>query len=246
MNYVRALEALSLALPLTLAQCSKNEESRPAGTAESNTAEYSPPPMSETPSTEPEQMAPASGTTEEPSDTNPSPQAMKPEAEALTDAQIAAITDAANGAEVNQAKLALQKSKNARVKKFAQMMIDEHGKAQRDQAKLVSKLGIKPETDAQKVSTLKTDAADSERTLKAATADSFDRAYIDIQVADHQMVLDSLDRDFIPAAKNPEFKRALQDFRPKVEHHLHEAMDIQQSLSAATKSGTNKTSPNTK
>jgi putative membrane protein len=185
-------------------------------------------------------MAPASGTVERSTDDNPSPQAMKPAAETLTDAQIAAITDAANGAEVAQAKLALQKSKNARVKKFAQMMIDEHGKAQRDQAELVSRLGIKPETDAPKVSSLKTDAADSERTLKAATADSFDRAYMDIQVADHQMVLDFLDRDFIPSAKNAEFKRSLQDFRPKVEHHLQEAMDIQQSLSAASKSGTNK------
>lgn len=243
MKYARAFEALSLALPLTLAQCSKNEESRPAGTAESNTAEYSPA-TAEMPASEPEPaMAPASGTTEQPTDTIPSPQAMNPETQTLTDAQIAAITDAANGAEVDQAKLALQKSKNARVKKFAQMMIDEHGKAQLDQAKLVSKLGIKPETDNPKVSSLKTDAADSERTLKAATADSFDRAYIDIQVADHQMVLDSLDRDFIPAAKNPEFKRALQDFRPKVEHHLQEAMDIQQSLSAAPKSGTNKNPP---
>ncbi len=40
----------------------------------------------------------------------------------LEDAQIAAISDAANGGEVEQAKLALMKAKNPRVKKFAQMI----------------------------------------------------------------------------------------------------------------------------
>jgi hypothetical protein len=76
-----------------------------------------------------------------------------------------------------------------------------------------------------------------------------DKIYIDMQVADHQMVLDTLDRDIIPNVDNAEFKKSLQDFRPKVEAHLTNALQIQKSLMNApqkksgTSTGSDSTSP---
>jgi len=170
----------------------------------------------------------------------PENQGAAPEARpsTLDDAQIIALTDAANTAEVDAAKLALQKAKNAKVRKFAQLMIDHHGKAKQDQARLVKKLGLEPE-ESTKLRDLKTSATDTERTLKAAPDDMFDKVYIDIQVADHQMVLDSLDRDFIPNAQNAELKKSLSDFRPKVESHLNQALELQKALMS---SGSSKSS----
>ncbi|HEX2674614.1 MAG TPA: DUF4142 domain-containing protein, partial [Polyangiaceae bacterium] len=60
----------------------------------------------------------------------------EPKPEALNDAQIAAITEAVNSAEIAQAKIAQAKSKDAAVKTFAAMMITHHGEAKQKQAKL--------------------------------------------------------------------------------------------------------------
>ena len=239
MRTARSFEIIALTLPLALAACSKDNQ-REARAPEGET-EY---PSSETGASS--SMTPASRVdapqgettgpgTMTPTDSSPQNRGAAPEATTstpLNDAQIIAITDAANSAEVDAAKYALSHAKNARVRKFAQMMIDHHGKAKQDQAKLVSRLGMAPE-ESTKLRDLRTSSADTDRTLKAAPDDMFDKVYIDIQVADHQMVLDSLDREFIPNAQNPELKKSLQDFRPKVEQHLNQALEIQKALMSA-------------
>jgi putative membrane protein len=245
MRTVRSFEIIALAVPLALAACSKDSQSEPRvpeGETEYST-ENRAAGSSMTPASrvdESQGQTTALGTMTPP-DSSPQHQGAAPEATTpapLNDAQIIAITDAANSAEVDAAKYALSHAKNARVRKFAQMMIDHHGKAKQDQAKLVSRLGMSPE-ESTKLRDLRTSAGDTDRTLKAAPDDMFDKVYIDIQVADHQMVLDALDRDFIPNVQNPELKQALQDFRPKVEQHLNQALEIQKALmsSPAPKSG---------
>jgi putative membrane protein len=241
MRTVRVFEALSFVVPLALFACG-GDKHREADSP-STTVTYEPAPA------EPYGMKPASGVTEMDrsgvSSTEPAPTtepqttaAEVPRAAPLSDEQIAAITDAANGAEVEAAKLALKESKNPRVKKFAQKMIDHHGKAKQDQSKLLSKLGMTP-AESTKRKDLETSAADTERTLKAASSDLFDKVYIDIQVADHQMLLDSLDRELIPSIKNAELKKSLEDFRPKVASHLEEALEIQKALmNTSAKTGT--------
>ena len=244
MRTVRAFEVISFLAPLVLFACGgeKNREAE----SPSNTASYeapNPEPARSQPATEPSGMTPASRMADETErdkaradQSEPSTDATK--SSSLSDQQIVAITDAANSSEVDAAKYVLTKTKNQRVRKFAQMMVDQHGKAKQDQSKLVSKLGISPE-ESTKLKDLKTGAADTDRTLKAAPDDMFDKVYIDIQVADHQMVLDSLDREFIPNAQNAELKKSLQDFRPKVQQHLNQALEIQKALmsSSPTKSG---------
>jgi putative membrane protein len=244
MRTVRAFEILSLAVPLVLASCSKESDREAKSPSGSTTYGYDADSAATSPA-EPTTMTPASRTDETAPATIPPPanQGAAPEPQAsttLNDAQIAALTDAANTAEVDAAKYALQKAKNAKVRKFAQMMIDHHGKAQRDQAKLVSKLGLTLE-ESTKLRDLKTSAGDTDRTLKAAPDDSFDKVYIDIQVADHQMVLDSLDRDFIPNTQNADLKKSLQDFRPKVEQHLNQALELQKMLMTSSSSGSKST-----
>ena len=245
MKIARSLETVSIALPLALFAC--NDESRKEAKApSSDTKDWygidSNEGKSEARSSEPEGMTPASRIDESESAPSPAPQTESaapepPKAMVLTDEQIAAVTDATNGAEVDQARLALKMAKNPRVKKFAQMMIDQHGKAQRDQAALVSKLGMTP-AESPKLKEQKTSAGDTDRTLKAAPKEMFDKVYIDIQVADHQTVLDALDHDFIPNAKNPELKKSLEDFRPKVQAHLDEALEIQRILMSTPSSKT--------
>ena len=86
-------------------------------------------------------MTPAAGTataapTAEappPATAEPQPAAAVPEKQTMTDEQIAAMTDAANTAEIDQAKIAQKNAKNQRVKKFAAMMITDHTQAKQKQ-----------------------------------------------------------------------------------------------------------------
>jgi putative membrane protein len=159
------------------------------------------------------------------------------QASTLSDEQFAAVTDAAHTAEIDASQYVVGKTKNAQIRKFAQRMIDHHKKAKADQSKLMSKLGMTP-AESQKSRQLSTSASDTDRTLKSAPDDMLDKVYIDMQVADHQMVLDTLDRDIIPNVDNAEFKKALSDFRPKVEAHLREALEIQRTLLNASQKKT--------
>jgi putative membrane protein len=250
MRTVRSFPIIAFAVPLALAGCGKDsdrEAKSPNTASYQSQAENTSTTSSDSTMTPASRMQESQGTAT--STTTPAPQNEGAASEAtrstpLTDTQIAAVTDAANTAEVDAGKIAVAQAKNARVRKFAQMMIDHHGKAKRDQEKLVTKLSIQPE-ESPKVRDLRTSAADTERTLKAAPSDMFDKVYIDMQVADHQMVLDTMDRELIPNVQNPELEKSLQDQRAKVEQHLKQALELQKSLMSSTGATGSKLKPET-
>jgi len=146
----------------------------------------------------------------------------------LDDAQIAAITDAANSAEVEQGRLAQSKASDPRVRSFAAMMVEHHGEARRDQ---------------QALSVSKQDSADSERMSKDAdtalsslqqkTGADFDRAYIQLQCEEHQKVLHDLDQKLLPAAQDPGLRAYLEKLKPKVQDHLSQAERLQKELGSS-------------
>jgi putative membrane protein len=153
----------------------------------------------------------------------------QPMASQLTDPQIAAITDAANKGEIEQAKLAVRKAKDPQVKQYAQMMIDQHGAEQKKEQQLATTLSLQPET-TQMSTQLQTDSQSAISSLTSQSGAEFDKAYIDLQVKEHKEVLDAIDNKLIPNAKNAQLKQALTDFRPKVQAHLQKAQEIQQKL----------------
>ncbi|MET0792032.1 MAG: DUF4142 domain-containing protein [Polyangiaceae bacterium] len=158
----------------------------------------------------------------------PASQASPPPAakvDPLSDEQIAAITDAANSAEIAQAKLAQAKSKDAGIKRFAAMMISHHGEAKQKQAKL----NLKPAESG--VSTaMQVDADATMNALKADSGKDFDQAYITAQVTGHQKVLDTINDKLLPNVKNAELKAYLEEIKPRVEEHLKQATQLQQSF----------------
>jgi putative membrane protein len=202
------------------------------------------PPVAEMP--QESSMAPASGAEAPPAapatSTEPQPAPADPPAAApapLTDEQIAAVTDAANDAEVQQAKLAQNSAKNARVKKFAAMMIQDHTQAKQKQKKLLTKLKVVPADNAL-ATELKTGATQKIDELKTLKAGDFDRSYMDAQVDAHQKVLEAFDTRLIPNAQNAELKALLSEIRPKIAAHLEEAKSIQQALQNPESGATDK------
>ncbi len=146
-------------------------------------------------------------------------------AKALTDEQIAAITNDANSAEIEQAQLALSKTKDARIKDFASMMVKHHTEAKNKQAKLGLKTASSP-----KSTKLEKDAQDTLSKLKAATSKEFDADYIDAQVAEHREVAHTIEHDLMPNASSAGLKAYLADIKPTVDSHLEKAKEIQSAL----------------
>jgi putative membrane protein len=148
---------------------------------------------------------------------------------ALSDEQIAAISGAANRGEVDQAKLATEKSKNPKIKKFAAMMAAHHGEANTKSIDMLRKAHITPEEST--VSTqMTTESSKLVESLKPMNGPEFDRAYIDAQVKEHTAILDAFDTKMLPVVKNADLKSDLTAMRAKIDGHLKEAQAIQKSL----------------
>ena len=155
--------------------------------------------------------------------------AKPPNPEPLSDEQILMIADLVSTAEIDQARIAQNRAKDARVRKFAATMIDHHGKAKQKQAKLATKLKLKG-AESPPAAELKAEAPATLTTLKAAPAPEFDKTYIASQIDAHRKVLDMLSTRLIPEAKDADLKALLEELRPTIESHLKEAEAIQQEL----------------
>src|SRR3954471_23454137 len=115
----------------------------------------------------------------------------------LDDPTIVAIFDAANTWDIETSQLALKKSKNAEVRRFATMMVNDHGAARKLGRDLAHKLNVTP-TPPGKDFALAKDHASIMKTLRAAKGKAFDRAYVDHEVTFHQAVIDAVTTQLLP------------------------------------------------
>ena len=140
---------------------------------------------------------------------------------AINDAQIAHIAYTAGQIDIEAAKQALAKSKNAEVRAFAETMVRDHTAVNEKALALVKKLGVTPEANPTSES-LSSQAKATMQKLGGLDGAAFDRAYAENEVAYHRTVNGALDQTLIPGAKNAELKGLLQTglalFR---EHQTH-------------------------
>jgi putative membrane protein len=150
-------------------------------------------------------------------------------AQSPSDPQIAGIVVTANKIDVDAGKLAKSRSKNKEVQQFAQQMITDHTAVNKQAAALAKKLGVKP-ADSDTSKSLKKEAAQNIASLKKLKGASFDRAYVDHEVAYHEEVLGAIDKVLIPSAQNAELKGLIEKVRPAIDAHLQHAQHLQESL----------------
>ena len=126
----------------------------------------------------------------------------------------------ANLAEVATGKIALEKSQNAEVKSFAQMMIDDHTKALADTKTLATAKGVDlpdgPDM-LHKAAALK---------LRALSGDTFDASYVKQSgVADH-VATEKLLKKTQTGAKDGDLKALATQMLPVVQGHLKHAREL--------------------
>ena len=140
----------------------------------------------------------------------------------------------ANTAEIELGRLAAERAANPEVKKFGQMMVDDHSKAN-DQLSQIAQ--SKHLTVPQKISSK--DQATYDR-LSGLTGDAFDRAYIKLMVQDHKKDVQEFKKQSTSGA-DPELKQFASTTLPTLEKHLQDAESIATRLGqTAATSGTDK------
>lgn len=147
----------------------------------------------------------------------------------LTDPEIASIAVTANQIDIDYAKIAENKSKNAAVVQFAQTMAKDHQSVIDQAVALVTKLGVTPKDNATSKS-LKAGEAKTVKLLQSKSGKAFDKAYIDNEVAYHKAVINEVESALIPDAQNAQLKSLLQTVLPVLKSHLSHAEMVQKNL----------------
>jgi len=148
----------------------------------------------------------------------------------MSDANVAAVAHASNMDEIQTSQLALQRSQNAQVRQFAQMMIDHHTRVDQQQMQMLQAKGMtmQPNEPAQMAMQA---TAQTVANLGRRSGMDFDRAYMEHQVASHRWTLTSLDQTLIPATRDAQMKAFLATtVRPAVVQHLEMATRLHGSM----------------
>lgn len=122
--------------------------------------------------------------------------------------------------EVELGKIALQKATSSKVKQFAQMMIDDHTKANDELKALASSKNIVlPETLIDKHQKTVNDVSEE-------TGKKFDKKYMDTMVEDHKNDVDKF-RKIADKANDSDIKAFAAKTLPKLIHHREEAEKLE-------------------
>lgn len=147
----------------------------------------------------------------------------------ITDANIAAIVSVAGGLDIAYGKIAMSKSKNKKVKEFAQRMVNDHTAVQNAVNQLAAKLNLVPEDDDTSRG-LTANGVEIKAKLNSLKGKEFDKFYIDNEVTYHALVVNATENLLIPGATNPELKAALEQALPLFKRHLEHAQMVQASF----------------
>lgn len=146
-----------------------------------------------------------------------------------SDPQIAHIAYTAGAIDVKAAEQALQISKDAKVRAFANDMVRDHTAVNDKALALVKKLNVTPE-DNDTSKALTKAANDKQAELAKLSGTAFDKAYVDNEVAFHKTVDGALSTTLIPSSSNGELKSLLQTGLKIFEGHLKHAEHLASTL----------------
>jgi putative membrane protein len=140
------------------------------------------------------------------------------------------VTKAAqsNLAEIKASQLALTKTQNPDVRKFAQQMIDDHTKANEQLTSVAEQKHLKVPDD--------TDVAHRAdmKMLEAKSGASFDKSYIERMNKDHDKTIKLFQEAQNDGKLDPELKSLVAKMLPTLESHHHEVTRLASSETGST------------
>jgi len=132
-------------------------------------------------------------------------------------------TTQAHLSEMDMAMLAMQKSQNADVKDYANMIQSDHRNAVEDLTDLMK------DKNVSQPSVLTPEAKADIEKMTALSGAEFDREFVNMMVSDHQKMVEMF-RDQAAIAQNPDVKKYAEDLLPKLQMHSDKAQKLQSKL----------------
>jgi putative membrane protein len=157
-------------------------------------------------------------------------QAGKPK---LDDPTIVAIFDAANTWDIETGNIAAKKGSSKAVRDFGAMLARDHQTVRQQGRDLAAKLGVTPTPP--KDFAMAKDHAAALKKLNAGSGSSFDRAFLEHEVAYHKAVLDAVTTTLLPALQNQEVKDLVNKVAPAFQAHMLAAQNLLDKESKAAK-----------
>jgi len=127
-------------------------------------------------------------------------------------------------AELETSKLALEKG-SQRIQEFANRMVDDHTKANRELADIAARADINTADDATLLDRAKT------MILQVRGGESFDEAYINNQIVAHEQSIALFKRG--AKSDNAEIRQFAETTLPKLEKHLDMATELKNEMASA-------------
>ena len=154
--------------------------------------------------------------------------AARPHAQALDDATIVAIFDAANTADIETGQLAAERGHAKAVRDFGDMLVRDHQAVRQQGRDLARKLGVTPTPPKDDQGAR--DHAAAMRQLRGLQGAAFDRAFLQHEAAFHKAVIDAVTTTLLPAIRNAEVKALVVKVAPAFEAHRLAALDLEKQL----------------
>lgn len=142
----------------------------------------------------------------------------------LNDAAVIGIFEYANARDVETAGLAAQRSESDGVKELARTFVQDHRNLRQQVRGLAEKVDItptRPTDDEAKMTHAKV-----METLRSKSGSAFDAAWLDHEIAYHEMVIRTLTEQLLPAIQNAELKAFVEKAAPAFRSHLASAKEL--------------------
>ncbi len=150
----------------------------------------------------------------------------------LDDPTIVAIFDAANTADIETGKLAVERGQSAEVREFGAMLARDHQHVRQLGRDLAKKLGVTP-TPPKDDAAAKTHA-EAIASLRAKSGAEFDRAFLRHEAAFHKSVIDAVQTTLLPAIRNEELRALVVKVAPAFQAHMVAAQNLERQLVAGS------------
>lgn len=152
------------------------------------------------------------------------PLAAQQAAGGLDDPTIVAIFDAANTWDIQTGGLAATKGTTKEIRDFGAQLERDHTHVRQLGRDLAKKLGVTPTPP--KDFAMAKDHAAAMTALRGDRGKTFDRAFLEHEIAYHKAVIDALNNTFLPAIKNDQLKALVQQVVPAFNAHLQMAQHL--------------------
>lgn len=146
----------------------------------------------------------------------------------FSDGEILQVLRTLNEAEIAQAQLAAQKSNKQEIKETAEHIIKDHTQ-NNERIDSMAQAGIKLEKSPLSRG-LKLQTEEIRENLTDLNGTEFECTYLEKQIEQHQLALDTVRSELLPDAKSPQVRRLLSTTAPALEQHLQSAQNTRDAI----------------